>query len=237
MARCTAGGLVPGSGPRPRRVRATRGPPAGSPEGARVFFDPSARVEAARPLEARTPSTPERPSDTDLLEKRTEPGGASRCSLGAALRSDSIRTLQTRHRPRTPFPVLVDAPGGSAERALVPPSWTSRRTPPDHALPPRLAATSDASSSGAPGPLGGRTGPVTDRTSAAQGPRRAGSPRSSPSPLHHAPQTPPGRPQDGPGRLDATIHPPRPPNSPTGPVHHICIISGTCARLPSRSLI
>ena len=130
---------------------------------------------------------------------------------GAILHPDSVRTVQTRRGPRTPFPVLVDAPGGSAERALVPPPWTSRRAPPDRAPRLRPAALLTATTVNlaarlprpwladlllqlldAPGLLGGGAGPVTGdrpeppgRIPAAQG-LGAG-----PSPLAHAPQTPP----------------------------------------------
>lgn len=123
---------------------------------------------------------------------------------------------------------------GARSAAMDKPTHTARSRPPTPARGPlrrQLLGRAGPPSAVVPD-RSPTTTPNPDRT-----PGRAGSPGSSPSPLHHAPQTPPGRPQDGPGRPNVTIHPPRPPNSPTGPVHHICITSGTCARLPSRSLI
>ena len=171
--------------PHPRRMLATRGPPAGSPAAAGSSRkSPAPASKRLGPPGRGSPSRPRGGVRDRPLGGQAGPGGASHVD-GAG---PAPRPCQDgAHPARAPQPLPCARRCSrriSATGAHTAPPWTSRRVPPPASRPAR---TPDAGSPGAPGPLGGGAGPVAgNRPEPPGGPR----PRRVPGPVRDRPGRP-----------------------------------------------
>ena len=194
-----------GTGSRNQTTRGAPGHPGPSRRALssrQVFLDPSVALNGSA-LRARILSS-RAASEIDLLE-----GGRDRAAqvkwTGPVLHPGPVRTVQTRHGPRSSSLALVDAVGGSARRAL-----TLRRYRQADALrpiaPSRLSSrTPRRRLLDAPGPLGGGAGPVPgDRPEPPGGSRPRRVPGPAPSPLRPRTANTPRPVRDGQGAPTST---------------------------------